>query len=140
MNIKLPLQEEVEVQMAPMIDMVFLLLIFFMVASTVKELDKVDVDIPVADRSVVPESDADRRMLSITADGQIYAGQVKVNLQDLADLLEADLKADLQSGRQTKVYIRADEKVPYQDVKKVMRTCSEIGMNDVIFATFETEL
>ena len=63
MKLKLPQKDDVAIDMAPMIDMVFLLLIFFMVASVVTELEKVEVEIPEAKYAKVPEEVKGRMML-----------------------------------------------------------------------------
>ena len=67
MKLKLPAREDAAVDMAPMIDLVFLLLIFFMVASVVTELEKVEVAIPESEYAKVPEDTKNRMMLSIDA-------------------------------------------------------------------------
>ena len=65
MKLKLPAREDAAVDMAPMIDLVFLLLIFFMVASVVTELEKVEVEIPESNYAKVPEDTKGRMMLSV---------------------------------------------------------------------------
>lgn len=135
MKFKLPSQEEAEVQMAPMIDMVFLLLIFFMVASTVTELEKVDVNIPVAENTKVPEDTTGRLMLSIDGKGVIYTGTRPVQLDQLGALLAKELEKDPN----LKVYLRADAALPFREIRQVMKTCAENGAADLIFATFQSE-
>jgi biopolymer transport protein ExbD len=51
--------------MAPMVDMVFLLLIFFMVASHLNQLEKVEIEVPQAAHAAVPEQLNDRRTITI---------------------------------------------------------------------------
>ena len=48
-------EEDEEINMAPMIDMVFLLLIFFMVASHMEKMDRTPVELAVADQANIPE-------------------------------------------------------------------------------------
>jgi len=139
MKLKVPTQEDAAIDMAPMIDMVFLLLIFFMVASTVSELSKKQVEIPVASNAKVPEQIADRRMLSIQADGQVFAGLDPVSLEQLEALLTADMERDAETGSETRVFIRADRELPFSVVREVMKVCARTGASDLIFATFETE-
>jgi biopolymer transport protein ExbD len=139
MKLKVPTQEDAAIDMAPMIDMVFLLLIFFMVASTVSELSKKQVEIPVASNAKVPEQIADRRMLSIQADGEIFAGLEPVSLEELEVLLAGDMQRDAETGGATRVFIRADRELPFSTVREVMKVCARTGASDLIFATFETE-
>jgi len=133
MKLKQPEKEDVAVDMAPMIDMVFLLLIFFMVASVVTELDKVEVDIPMATYAKVPEDTTGRMMLSVDANNQIYAGIVPVTIAELKELISAEL----DSNPDLKVLIRADGLVEFGTNKKIMIACGEVGASDLIYATFE---
>jgi biopolymer transport protein ExbD len=133
MNIKLPAREDASVDMAPMIDLVFLLLIFFMVASVVTELDKKEVEIPKSEHAKVPEDTKGRMMLSIDANGQIYDGLAPVTINELKPRIveELDINPDLR------ILIRADRRVEYKVCKDLMIACGEVGATDLIYATFE---
>ena len=133
MNIKLPAREDAAVDMAPMIDLVFLLLIFFMVASVVTELDKVEVAIPKSEHGKVPEDTKGRMMLSIDANGQIYDGTSPVTINELKPRIadELDMNPDLR------ILVRADQRVEYKTCKDLMIACGEVGATDLIYATFE---
>jgi biopolymer transport protein ExbD len=133
MKLKLPQRDDVAIDMAPMIDLVFLLLIFFMVASVVTELDKVEVDIPTSDHAKVPEDTKGRMMLSVDANNQIYAGTVPITIEELKELVNAEL--DLNPDM--RILIRADKAVLYETCKKIMIACGEVGATDLIYATFE---
>lgn len=133
MKLKLPQKDDVDIDMAPMIDMVFLLLIFFMVASVVTELDKVKVEIPEAEYAKVPDDTKGRMMLSVDANNQVYVGTVPVTIAELKELVntELDLNPDLR------ILIRADGRVEYKTNKDIMIACGEVGATDLIYATFE---
>jgi biopolymer transport protein ExbD len=133
MNIKLPAREDAAVDMAPMIDLVFLLLIFFMVASVVTELDKVEVEIPRSEHAKVPEDTKGRMMLSIDANGQIYDGTSPVTINELKPMIadELDMNPDLR------ILVRADRRVEYKTCKDLMIACGAVGATDLIYATFE---
>jgi biopolymer transport protein ExbD len=133
MKLKLPPKDDVEIDMAPMIDMVFLLLIFFMVASVVTEMDKVEVKIPEAEYAKVPDDPKGRMMLSVDANNQVYVGTVPVTIAELKELVntELDLNPDLR------ILIRADGRVEYKTNKEIMIACGEVGATDLIYATFE---
>jgi biopolymer transport protein ExbD len=133
MSVKLPKKDDVAVDMAPMIDMVFLLLIFFMVASVVTEMNKVEVKLPEAKHAKVPEETKDRMMLSVDADNQIYVNTTPVDIKELKELItqELDLNENLR------IMIRADKRVEYETNKKIMMACAEVGATDLIYASFE---
>ena len=66
MKFRIPIEGgDDDINMAPMIDMVFLLLIFFMVASHMSKMDRIPIDLPVADKSIVPESAPGRQLITI---------------------------------------------------------------------------
>ena len=133
MKVKLPARDDVVVDMAPMIDLVFLLLIFFMVASVVTELEKVEVNIPESKHAKVAEDIKGRMMLSIDADNVIYAGTVPVTLKELKALVDAELTVN----QNLRILIRADEAVAYKTCKEIMIACGEVGATDLIYATHE---
>ena len=133
MKLKLPQKDDVAIDMAPMIDMVFLLLIFFMVASVVTELEKVEVEIPEAQYAKVPEEVKGRMMLSVDANNQVYSGTLPVNMEELKVLVSAEL----DQNPDLRILIRADERVEYKTNKDIMIACGEVGATDLIYATFE---
>ena len=133
MKLKLPAREDAAVDMAPMIDLVFLLLIFFMVASVVTELEKVEVAIPESEYAKVPEDTKNRMMLSVDANNKIYAGTLPVTIEELKALIDDELN----NNSELKILIRADERVEYKTCKEIMIACGEVGATDLIYATFE---
>jgi biopolymer transport protein ExbD len=133
MKIKSPSRDDASIDMAPMIDMVFLLLIFFMVASVVTDLKKVPVEIPTSEHAKVPENIKGRMMLSIDANNQIYVDTTPVTIEELKPMIaeELDRNPDLR------ILVRADKRVVYKTCKDLMSACGEVGASDLIYATFE---
>ena len=132
MKVKMPTREDAQVDMAPMIDLVFLLLIFFMVASVVV-VKKVEVEIPESKHAKVPEDIKDRLMVSIDSGGNYYAGMMTIELEDLRDLIAEELEINPN----LRILIRADYRVEYEVCKKLMVACGEVGATDLIYAAFE---
>lgn len=141
MKFKIPTEGgDEEVNMAPMIDMVFLLLIFFMVASHLSSMERIPVPLPVADKAKVPEEARDRQLVSILAldetgeEAYIFMNLKEVSIEEfgpvIRDLHEAD--ENLQ------VYLRADRRVKHKHIKAVMEACAQAGIVDIIFGTFES--
>jgi len=133
MKIKGPKRDDVAIDMGPMIDLVFLLLIFFMVASVVTELEKVEVEIPESSHAKVPDDTKGRMMLSIDADNNIYAGLQKVTIEELQPMVEKELELNPD----LRILIRADHRVEYKTCKDLMVACGQVGATDLIYATFE---
>ena len=70
MRIPIDDSKDAAFQMAPMIDMVFLLLVFFMCASHMSTEQNAELDIPTATRAVVPKERPGRFTVNIKADGR----------------------------------------------------------------------
>ena len=133
MKLNLVDDSEVEIDMSAMIDMVFLLLIFFIVASVVTDLDKPLVDLPSAAAAKVAEDTTGRVHVSIDKSEQVYVGSIPVTFDEFKTMMTAELEADPE----IRVFFRTDANVPYYVTSKLMRACSELGALDLIFATFE---
>lgn len=127
-----------EINMAPMIDMVFLLLIFFMVASHLTSLERIPVALPVADKAKVPEEARDRQLISVVAepDGSAayYMNLQKMDIQELSERIKQQAEADPN----LRIYLRADRQVRYKNIKAVMGACAEAGIADIIFGAYES--
>ena len=141
MKFKIPVEGgDDEINMAPMIDMVFLLLIFFMVASQLTKMDRRLVQLPVADKSTVPESARGRQM--ITIESKDLTGEevsIYMNLIDIeVEQITPSVKKLLSDNPDAEVYLRADRYAKHKHVKEVMAACAEGGVANVIFATFES--
>lgn len=132
MKLKLPAREDAEVDMAPMIDLVFLLLIFFMVAS-VASTKKLEVAIPLSSHAKVPDNIQGRAVVSIDANGEYYLGMNPMTLPELTE----QIKQELELNENLRVLIRADRRVEFETCKKLMIACGSIGANDLIYSAFE---
>lgn len=121
--------------MTPMIDMVFLLLVFFMTVSTLAQADRqVELELPESASSDVPNDLSDRGTISIDATGQIYMGSIPQTLQEMQSLL----KKSLTKNSELRIHLRADRTTEYQYIKKVLRACAEVGAYEVIYATYQS--
>lgn len=133
---KLPkrVEEEVGFQLAPMIDMTFLLLVFFMVTTKIsKEQVKLDIKLPLASNAVIPKDVSDRDIINIGPDGSYYIGQTPA---DKKQVLE-HLKKRFENHPPLRLYVRADKNTPGRQIKELMRMASEAGAINVIFGTHQ---
>lgn len=120
--------------MTPMIDMVFLLLVFFMTVSTLAQADRrLKLDLPESASSDVPEDLSDRGTISLDAEGRIYLGAVAQTLESM----QATIKESLSLNPELRIHVRADQATPYSEIKKVLRSCAEVGAYEVIYATYQ---
>ncbi len=125
-------EEEAKFQMAPMIDMVFLLLVFFMCASTLSQKQAVKLEMPIASKGVVPKDRPDRWIVNILADGTILSGATEVTIDQLKALVTERVKAE--PG--VKIYLRADANAKHKEIKRVMNAMAAAGIDDFIFGVY----
>ena len=124
--------EDIEVDMSPMIDMVFLLLIFFIVASIVID-EKVDVEIPNAAFAKVPEDTTGRIVISVNKADGIFIGPMPVTIDELKERMTTEMEADPN----LRILIRSGGDVKYKTNEKIMVALAEVGANDLIYSAFE---
>ncbi|GHB99391.1 ExbD/TolR family protein [Cerasicoccus arenae] len=125
---------EEDFQMAPMIDMVFLLLVFFMCVSTLAQADKSkEVTLPESLESEVAEDLSDRGVVTVDADGQAFLGERSVSAAEI----KAELQSSLEQNPRLRVTVRADQETSYKDIKAVLRVCADAGAYEVIYATHQ---
>lgn len=121
-------------QMAPMIDMVFLLLVFFMCVSSLAQADKsVQVDLPESTESKVPENLASRGIITIQEDGSLHLGARPVDLEELP----GEIRSALREIPDLRIQVRADRSTTYGKIQQVLRVCAEAGVLDVIYSTHQ---
>jgi len=126
--------EEVGFQLAPMIDMTFLLLIFFMVTTKISnEQIKVDIRLPVASNAIIPDDISNRDIISIDGAGEYWIGQRMVDKGELTEYL----KQRFVDYPPLKIYVRADAATPGRKIKEFMKIASEAGAINIIFGTYK---
>lgn len=132
MNFRKQKSEEPEVNITPLIDIVFLLLIFFMVSTTFKQEFEVSIELPEA----TSESRIEEKSVEISIDKK---GEFFVNQQKLINTQQSTLKRALEKaagkGRGMPVIISADANTPHQAVIAAMDAARQLGFNRVTFAT-----
>ncbi|MFP4696897.1 ExbD/TolR family protein [Thiohalospira sp.] len=119
---------DTEDHILPLINIVFLLLIFFMVAGALTAPEAVEVDPPASEvDGEEPERDADT--LYLTADGELSLGEERVELDDLTAAV----------GEREELLLRADAGAEGLRVVEVMRALREAGLERVRLVTRKKE-
>lgn len=127
--------DEMGFQLAPMIDMTFLLLIFFMVTTKIsKEQIKEDIKLPVASSAIIPKDVSNRDIISIDGQGRYFIGSEPTDKKQLAEYL----KKRFESYPPLRLYIRADKTTPAKKIKEVMKMAADAGALDVIFGSYQS--
>jgi biopolymer transport protein ExbD len=127
-------EDDLELDMSPMIDMVFLLLIFFIVVSQVID-EKPRVEIPEATYAKVPEDTTGRLMITVMRDESVFIA-AEPQAQEL-DAVKERIEQEINANPRLRILIRADGAVPYEVNEKIMNACAEVGALDIIFSVFE---
>ncbi len=119
-------------QLAPMIDIVFLLLIFFIVTwQFTRSETELSVSVPTAQEGAEPERQRGEIVINILADGTIRIEGTTVDLPQLLEKL-ASIAAQFENQP---VRIRGDGGVEYQRIVEVIDTCQKAGIWNISFAT-----
>lgn len=128
----------VGINMTPMIDVVFQLIIFFLVSShLVKQETQLDLPLPAASSGAEDEP-ADRPLITINVlgDGRLLSAGRELSLPDL----EARLRErKSRHGEELEVRIRCDRGVPYGKLQPVMLACTRAGLWNVTYAVIKRE-
>lgn len=129
-------EESSGVRIAPLIDVVFLLLVFFLVATTFYESEK-DITIRLAAATEGAERDSviDLLMVNIGEAGVIVINQRVYSENEL----EALLRDSIQRNPQLAVIIRCDRRARHADFVKVLNLCERTAVRQVSVATFQTD-
>lgn len=128
--------EGVEVNLTPLIDVVFLLLIFFMVSSTFDRHAKLKVQLPQADAQVQQATD-DPIVLSIDAKGKYYIDDLQVVNEQL-DTLKMALQKTVGERSNVTLLLRADGRTEHQSVVRAMDAAAQLGLTKLSIATVES--
>ncbi len=129
------LNDDIGFQMAPMIDVVFLLIIFFMTAANLNQAERIKIEVPVASDSTVPKDPSGRITVTVDHKGQLHAGSRPVDVKGLSDYVAIQSK----TSPNLRVFLRADSSARHGDVRKAMKAIVDGGITDVIFATYQSE-
>ena len=121
--------------MTPMIDVVFLLIIFFLVSSHLsKQENQIELSLPVAaSADEDPAQQTPRMTITVTADGKyslagrpIAAGRLPQQFSDVV----------AKEGSDLEVRIRGSRSAPYSAVEPIMLACTKSGIWNVTYAVF----
>ncbi len=125
------------IDMTPMIDVVFQLIIFFLVSShLVKQETQVQVSLPVATSGDKDVAEKARVTVNVVEDGKLLFSGRQVSPDELTTRL-AEKVTDL--GKDLEVRIRSARNVPYARVEPVMLSCAKAGIWNVTYAVYRPE-
>lgn len=129
-------REEPQVNLTALIDVVFLLLIFFMVSTTFERFSQLRVDLPKATTDAEQTAEPDTIEIIIDAEGRFFVGQNEVMNAQAGELM-ATISRVAGPDRDRLITIRADARTPHQAVVTAMDAVGRLGFSNLRIATVQ---
>ena len=136
MNIGSDRKEELDVNITPLIDVVFLLLIFFMVSTTFERESEIEIMLPQAAANAVP-TDEFVMQVTIDAEGTYYVNGKRV-VNSKIETLKKAMKEVAGDRKDPPIILSADAQTPHQAVITVMDAARQLGFVHLNFATTQS--
>ena len=128
MPLKLQRDDEIALNMTPMIDVVFLLLVFFMAATEFSGMEgSIRLDLPSVSGTGALASGPSQRVIAIGQDGTVTLDQAPLTVEQLKAALIAARNEYPGMG----VVVRGDGYAPWQRIAEVWSACREAGVTNV---------
>lgn len=129
-------EESEGIQLAPLIDIVFLTLVFFMTTAVFTSLEsELDIQLPTANQAEMDERSQGEIYINLTADGKIIVNDRELTLEQLQGVL--DRVAELFPGGS--VIIRGDKEATLGQAIAILNCCKNADIDNVSFAALSEE-
>ena len=125
------------ISLTPLIDIVFILLLFFMVSTTFQRESEINIELPEASAEPVEERE-EMLELVIDAEGHYFIDEQQVVNTELETLKQA-IQKFLGERSEIPVVIRADRMTPYESVVRAMDATAQLGLVQMSLATSQPE-
>jgi biopolymer transport protein ExbD len=120
------------IQLAPLVDVLLLLLIFFLLTwNAARNENELDIKVPKASAAKQKSAPIGDVVVNVKADGDVVVNRRTLTNPQLTDLL----KSLVQLNPEQAVVIRGDEAGAYKNIIGVLNVCTEAGITNVAFAT-----
>lgn len=126
-----PEEVDPEFELTPMIDVVFLLIAFFMTLISFISAELIELKLPEAKQATIAEDPGERQYISVDLNGDAFYGANRISYEALPNVLRSTREAQPT----IKIYLRADAEAPHRHVNRVMEACAQAGIYDLIFAS-----
>ncbi len=134
MNLRPRRREEPELSLVPMIDVVLVLLIFFMVTTSPRHESELELQLPQAAVRSAPE-ERTRLIVEIDAAGRYAVNGRRLDAAD-AETLRRALR-EMAGDQEPPLTLRADGRTPHQAVVTVLEVAGQLGLKQLTIATLE---
>lgn len=128
----------VSINLTPMIDVTFLLIIFFLVSSHLaKQENFLPLELPVAGSGISDFSDRTTLTIQIPSDGSYLVNNASVPLDQMQNLIL--IKMAENGKNPIRIRIRTDKSAAYASIAKLLKLCAVTGNSDIVFAVYEED-
>ena len=130
MNFRTSSQKEVRIELTPLIDIIFQLVLFFMVSTTFEQSPVIDIELPEASTDQMVSQDVSMEIW-IDEDGAIFVDQKK----SLPDEMERQVREKLRENPNMLIIVNADQTVEHRSVVEVIDQLQEFGVQQLSIGT-----
>jgi len=128
--------EEETFQLAPLIDIVFLLLVFFMVTSALQQIERqTGINVPTSERGKVKRASTHPYTINVSKDGVFRIGNRTLTIENLRAWL-IDLRSSYAQDPPA-IIIRADRDTAFQHFVRVLDACAAADIRNVAYANVQ---
>jgi biopolymer transport protein ExbD len=132
-NLRPRVRNEPEIMLIPLIDILLMLLIFFMLATTFKHTADISINLPEASEQKLPDTEAKTLEITIDEEGNFYVDRQQVVNREVNTVKRA-LEKVSGGDKEMIVVISADANTPTQAVVTAMDAARQIGLIHVTIA------
>lgn len=137
MNLRSGQRDSPDINLTPLIDVVFLLLIFFMVSTTFSRESELSIELPEATAKPV-EQEHEPIEIAIDSQGRYFVNNKPLVNTQIATLVQA-IRSEAGDREAPPILINADAQTPHQAVVNVMDAAQQMGFLHLTFAARLTE-
>ncbi|GAA3934802.1 biopolymer transporter ExbD [Litoribacillus peritrichatus] len=134
MNFRSQKREEVSIDLTPLIDVVFLLLIFFMVSTTFTKETHLEIDLPESSTEATTSENIELLEIVVSSNGS-YSLNGKSLINNQLDTLKQALKKESKGDTKLPMVITADASVAHEYVVRAMDAAGQLGFTKLSITT-----
>lgn len=127
---------DLDINITPLIDVVFLLLIFFMISTTFQRESEITIELPESSGDIAK---TEKKVIEISIDnqGNYFVNQRRIKNSDIKTLKKA-ISITRGDVKEPKLIISADKLTPHQSVVRAMDAARQLGLVHLTFSTKQT--
>lgn len=137
MNLRPNKKADLDLNLTPLIDVVFLLLIFFMVSSSFEHKSEINITLPKASAEYT-EQQLEVVNVAVDAQGRVFVNEKALVNSSLITIREA-IRDAAQGFDEPTIIINADKDATHQSVVRIMDAARQLNMTKITFATQELD-